>query len=176
MTTIASVTEPTTLLKLSSVSVRFGGLLALGGVDLDVARGERLAILGPNGAGKTTLFNVVAGDISPTEGQVWIKGIDCTTLPSRRRPSLGVARTYQRTRLFAGLTVEDNLYLAVIGRQSRHRSLRRTFVDEQSRVKARERSRNRMARRTRRVGASATFHTANNANSRWACRWSTTPT
>ena len=138
MTTIASVTEPTTLLKLRSVSVRFGGLLALGGVDLDVAQGERLAILGPNGAGKTTLFNVVAGDIRPTFGLVSIKGVDCTSLPSRRRPSLGVARTYQRTRLFAGLTVEDNLYLAVIGRQSRHRSLRRTFVDEQSRVKARD--------------------------------------
>ena len=88
--------------------------LALGGIDLDVARGERLAVLGPNGAGKTTLFNVVAGDIRPTTGRVSIKGVDCTPLPSRRRPSLGVARTYQRTRLFAGLTVEDNLYLAVI--------------------------------------------------------------
>ena len=127
MNTIASVTEPTTLLKLSSVSVAFGGLLALGGIDLDVAQGERLAILGPNGAGKTTLFNVVAGDIRPTSGRVSIKDVDCTSLPSRRRPSLGVARTYQRTRLFAGLTVEDNLYLALIGNEGRHRSLRRTF-------------------------------------------------
>jgi branched-chain amino acid transport system ATP-binding protein len=137
--TIASVTEPTTtLLKLSSVSVRFGGLLALGGIDLDVAQGERLAILGPNGAGKTTLFNVVAGDIRPTEGLVTIKGVDCTSLPSRCRPGLGVARTYQRTRLFAGLTVEDNLYLAVVGTQGRHRSMRRTSVDEQSRITARD--------------------------------------
>ena len=46
----------------------FGGLLALGGIDLDVAQGERLAVLGPNGAGKTTLFNVIAGDITPTDG------------------------------------------------------------------------------------------------------------
>jgi branched-chain amino acid transport system ATP-binding protein len=137
--TTASVTEPTTtLLKLSAVSVRFGGLLALGGIDLDVAQGERLAILGPNGAGKTTLFNVVAGDIRPTVGLVSIKGVDCTLLPSRRRPSLGVARTYQRTRLFTGLTVEDNLYLALLGTQGRHRSLRRTPLDEQSRVKARD--------------------------------------
>jgi branched-chain amino acid transport system ATP-binding protein len=135
--TIAPVTEPTTLLKLSSVSVAFGGLLALGGIDLDVAQGERLAVLGPNGAGKTTLFNVVAGDIRPTSGRVSIKDIDCTSLPSRRRPSLGVARTYQRTRLFAGLTVEDNLYLALIGNEGRHRSLRRTFTDERSREKAR---------------------------------------
>jgi branched-chain amino acid transport system ATP-binding protein len=135
--TITPATDSTTLLKLTSVSVAFGGLLALGGIDLDVARGERLAVLGPNGAGKTTLFNVVAGDIRPTTGSVSIRGVDCTLMPSRRRPSLGVARTYQRTRLFAGLTVEDNLYLALIGNEGRHRSLRRTFADERSREKAR---------------------------------------
>ena len=82
----------------------FGGLLALGGVDIDVAQGERLAVLGPNGAGKTTLFNAIAGDITPTSGTVTIKGVDCTPLPSRLRPQLGVARTYQKTRLFGGLT------------------------------------------------------------------------
>jgi len=118
MTTATFVTPtPTALLTLSSVKVAFGGLLALGGIDLDVVRGERLAVLGPNGAGKTTLFNVIAGDIRPTTGSVTIKNVDCTSLPSRRRPSLGVARTYQRTRLFAGLTVEDNLYLAIVGRE-----------------------------------------------------------
>src|SRR6187551_2450775 len=116
------------LLRLESVAVSFGGLRALGGVDLDVAQGERLAVLGPNGAGKTTLFNVIAGDIRPTSGSVSIKGVDCTSLPSRRRPGLGVARTYQKTRLFPGLTVEDNLYLALLGRNGRHRSLRRSSV------------------------------------------------
>jgi branched-chain amino acid transport system ATP-binding protein len=137
--TIASATEPTTtLLRLSSVSVAFGGLLALGGIDLDVAQGERLAVLGPNGAGKTTLFNVVAGDIRPTSGTVRIKGVDSTLLPSRRRPGLGVARTYQRTRLFPGLTVEDNLYLALVGTRGRHRSLRRSSLDEQWRLQARD--------------------------------------
>jgi branched-chain amino acid transport system ATP-binding protein len=136
--TIAPDIESTTLLALRSVSVAFGGLLALGGIDLDVAQGERLAVLGPNGAGKTTLFNVVAGDIRPTEGVVYIKGVDCTLMPSRRRPSLGVARTYQRTRLFEGLTVEDNLYLALVGTHGRHRSLRRTALDEQWRLQARE--------------------------------------
>ena len=109
--------------QLRSITVAFGGLLALGGVDLDVAQGERLAILGPNGAGKTTLFNVVAGDLAPTQGTVSIKGVDCAHLPSRFRPSLGVARTYQKARSFPGLTVEDNLYLALVGRRGRHRSL-----------------------------------------------------
>ena len=110
--------------QLRDVVVAFGGLLALGGVNLDVARGERLAVLGPNGAGKTTLFNVIAGDLRPTGGTVVINGADCTTAPSRRRPKLGVARTYQKTRLFPGLTVEDNLQLAWIGKHGGHRSLR----------------------------------------------------
>ena len=110
-----------TAVQLRSVTVAFGGLLALGGVDLDVAQGERLAILGPNGAGKTTLFNVVAGDLAPTQGRLIIKGVDCTRLPSRYRPRLGVARTYQKARSFPGLTVADNLYLALVGTRGRHR-------------------------------------------------------
>ena len=110
---------------LRDVVVAFGGLVALGGVSVDVARGERLAVLGPNGAGKTTLFNVIAGDLNPTGGTVTIDGVDCTTAPSRQRAKLGVSRTYQRTRLFPGLTVEDNLLLAWIGRFGRHRSLNR---------------------------------------------------
>lgn len=119
------------LLEVSSVVMRFGGLLALDGIDLTVRRGERLAILGPNGAGKSTLFNVIAGDLTPTSGTVTIKGRDCTTLPSRRRPGLGVARTYQKARSFPGLTVEDNLYLAVVGKHGRHRALRRAAVDRE---------------------------------------------
>ncbi len=111
------------VVELRSVVVAFGGLLALGGIDLDVARGERLAILGPNGAGKSTLFNVVAGDLAPRDGSVTIKGVDCTHLPSRHRPRLGVGRTYQKARSFPGLTVADNLYLAVVGRHGRHRAL-----------------------------------------------------
>ncbi|MBA2529365.1 MAG: ABC transporter ATP-binding protein [Euzebyales bacterium] len=121
---------------LRSVVVAFGGLLALDGIDLDVVRGERLAVLGPNGAGKTTLFNVVAGDLAPDRGSVTIKGIDCTRLPSRHRPRLGVARTYQKTRSFPGLTVADNLYLAIVGRQGRHRSLWRTGADRACRDRA----------------------------------------
>lgn len=135
-------TLPTTrlqypLLQLDSVAVSFGGLRALGGVDLDVVQGERLAVLGPNGAGKTTLFNAIAGDITPSEGRVVIKGVDCTTLPSRLRPQLGVSRTYQKTRLFTGLTVEDNLYLAQTGKVGRHLPLWRNSQDEELRVKAR---------------------------------------
>ena len=107
---------PAPAVRLDSVVVAFGGLLAVGGVSLDVEPGTRLAVLGPNGAGKTTLFNTVAGDITPTSGRVWLSGVDATRLPSRTRPKLGVARTYQRTRLFGGLTVEENLVLAQTGK------------------------------------------------------------
>src|SRR4028119_1491040 len=93
-------TDGTVVVQLRGVSVAFGGLLALGGVDLDVSQGERLAILGPNGAGKTTLFNVVAGDLVPTTGTVHLQGEDCTRSPSRHRPAPGVARTYQKARSF----------------------------------------------------------------------------
>jgi len=114
----------------------FGGLQALVGVDLEVAPGERLAVLGPNGAGKTTLFNVITGDLTPTDGTVQVLGVDCTELPSRLRPRLGVARTYQKTRLFPGLTVSDNLYLAQTGKSGRHLALWRNKGDRQLRDRA----------------------------------------
>jgi branched-chain amino acid transport system ATP-binding protein len=128
--------NPDPAIRVHSVSVAFGGLLALRGIDLDVAHGERVAIIGPNGAGKSTLFNVIAGDIAPTRGSVVIKGLDCTSRPSRHRPRLGVARTYQKARTFAGLTVRDNIYLALAGHRRRHRSLWLSSVDDRMRAEA----------------------------------------
>ena len=97
------------------VGRRFGGLQAVREVDLDVAPGERCGILGPNGAGKTTLFSVIAGDMPPSSGSVELFARDVTPLPARARARLGLARTYQQSRLFPGLSVEDNIYLAVLG-------------------------------------------------------------
>ena len=102
-------------LRLRGVGRRFGGLQAVHEVDLDVAPGERRAVLGPNGAGKTTLFNLVAGDIPVSSGSIELFGRDVTTTPSRERARHGLARTYQQSRLFLGLTVEDNIYLSIIG-------------------------------------------------------------
>ena len=84
-------------------------------VDLDVAPGERRAILGPNGAGKTTLFNVISGDVAPSSGTIEFRGQEVGMLPPRLRTQLGMGRTYQKSRSFLGLTVEDNLYLALLG-------------------------------------------------------------
>jgi branched-chain amino acid transport system ATP-binding protein len=84
-------------------------------VDLDVAHGERRAILGPNGAGKTTLFNVICGDLPASSGTVELFGEDVTSKPARFRAKRGLARTYQQSRLFNGLTVEDSIYLSIVG-------------------------------------------------------------
>ena len=100
-------------LSLSNVSKTFGGLRAVDGVSLQVEAGERRAIIGPNGAGKTTLFNLIAGDLPPTEGQISLFGRDITRLPPHRRAALGIARTYQITNLFPSLTVLQNCLLAV---------------------------------------------------------------
>jgi branched-chain amino acid transport system ATP-binding protein len=124
---------------LRGVGRRFGGLQAVAGVDLDVQPGERRTILGPNGAGKTTLFNVIAGEFLPTEGTIELFGVDVTGSPARHRAKLGLARTYQQSRVFVGLSVEDNIYLAVLGVRTGHvfplRSPRR---DAPLRAKARE--------------------------------------
>ncbi|TDE14358.1 ABC transporter ATP-binding protein [Jiangella asiatica] len=137
--TSAAQSEPSgsaPVIEVRMVTVAFGGLLALRGVDLDIMPGERLAVIGPNGAGKSTLFNVIAGDIAPTAGKVAVKGQDCTYRPSRHRPRLGVARTYQKARTFDGLTVRDNIYLALAGHARRHRALWRSSVDARMRSTA----------------------------------------
>jgi branched-chain amino acid transport system ATP-binding protein len=107
-------------LRLRGVGRRFGGLHAVRDVDLEIAPGERRAILGPNGAGKTTLFNVICGDFPATSGRVELFGRDVTGLPARTRARMGLARTYQQSRLFGGLTVEDNIYLSILGVSAGH--------------------------------------------------------
>jgi branched-chain amino acid transport system ATP-binding protein len=100
------------VLKLTDLSRAFGGLLAVDGVSLTVAPGERRAIIGPNGAGKTTLFSLISGETMPSGGRIELFGRDITRLPSHRRAALGLARTYQITNLFPRLTVLDNCLLA----------------------------------------------------------------
>jgi branched-chain amino acid transport system ATP-binding protein len=126
------------ILRLRGVGRRFGGVQAVRDVDLDVEPGERRAVLGPNGAGKTTLFNLVAGDFKPTTGKIELMGRDVTNWPARRRPGLGLSRTYQKSRLFPGLSVEDNLYLAVLGREGGRMRPFRTGRDAAFRRRARE--------------------------------------
>ncbi len=126
------------ILRLRGVGRRFGGLDAVRDVDLDVAPGQRRAILGPNGAGKTTLFNVISGDIAPTSGTITFLGEDVGSVPAPGRTQRGMGRTYQKSRLFLGLSVEDNLYLAVLGSRGGHRRMLRRAIDSEMRERARE--------------------------------------
>jgi branched-chain amino acid transport system ATP-binding protein len=103
------------LLELDQVGIHFGALKAVDGVDLKVASGERCAILGPNGAGKTTLFNAITGMIPASCGRVTLDGADVTRMAPNVRAIRGIARTFQITNLFFGLSVEDNLLLAARG-------------------------------------------------------------
>ena len=105
------MTEPA--LQLDGVAKYFGGLRAVDGVSLTVRPGERRALIGPNGAGKTTLFNLVAGMLPVTGGTIRLFGADVTGKPAHRRAALGLARTFQITNLFPGLTVLENCLLAV---------------------------------------------------------------
>jgi len=100
-------------LSLTGLSKEFGGLLAVDGVSLTVAPGERRAIIGPNGAGKTTLFSLISGEARPTTGRIALFGRDVTRFAPYRRAGLGLARTYQITNLFPRLTALDNCLLAV---------------------------------------------------------------
>ncbi len=120
MTEAAAIEHAEPALRLRGVGRRFGGLLACDGIDLDVAYGERRAILGPNGAGKTTLFNLVCGDFPVSSGTVELLGRDVTAVPARARAKMGLARTYQQSRLFGGLSVEDNIYLSIVGVRGGH--------------------------------------------------------
>ncbi|HXF98581.1 MAG TPA: ATP-binding cassette domain-containing protein [Gaiellaceae bacterium] len=132
--------EPT--LRLRGVGRRFGGLVAVRDVDLDVAHGERRAILGPNGAGKTTLFNVISGDLAASTGTVELFGQDVTRMPARKRARLGLARTYQQSRMLLGLTVEDSIYLAILGVRGGHlRPVVLPAKDGELRERAREAAR-----------------------------------
>ncbi len=110
-------------LELDGVARHFGALVALSGISMRIAAGERRAVLGSNGAGKTTLFNAVTGDFAPTAGRIRFFGEDITGLPPHERIRRGLRRTYQISQLFKGLSVLDSIFLACRGVSRRRFSL-----------------------------------------------------
>ena len=100
---------PGPLLQVEGVSVRFGALVAVNQVSLEIGRGEIVAIIGPNGAGKTTLLNVISGFYHPYEGRILFEGKDRTNLKPPDVAELGIARTFQNVALFKGMSVLDNI-------------------------------------------------------------------
>ncbi|MDH6165248.1 branched-chain amino acid transport system ATP-binding protein [Variovorax boronicumulans] len=117
-------TGTSAVLRLEGIDLSFGGVNALSGVDLSIAKGEIRAVIGPNGAGKSSLVNVISGLYRPDRGRVWIGGRSFGHVPTARLARLGIARTFQNLALFKGLSVRDNV---VLGRVDAARS---TFIEQ----------------------------------------------
>jgi branched-chain amino acid transport system ATP-binding protein len=100
------------ILSCQGIGLSFGSVHALTDMTFDVSPGEIVSIIGPNGAGKTSVINTITGFYRPTQGRIRFRGKDITGLPPHKVARSGVARTFQNTELFAGLTVLDNLLAA----------------------------------------------------------------
>lgn len=111
MTTPTPTLSP--LLKVSGVTKRFAGVVALNRVDLEVQPGRVTSLIGPNGSGKTTLFNCVTGFLRPEEGRIWYQGEDITNLRPDKIALRGICRTFQNVRIFPSLTVLENMLVSV---------------------------------------------------------------
>jgi len=102
------------ILKTEALSIRFGGLVALDGVNLELGKDEILGVIGPNGAGKSTFINVVSGVYLPTSGKVFFDGQDITLQPAHKRCRLGIGRTFQLIQPLTDMTVLQNIMVAAL--------------------------------------------------------------
>jgi branched-chain amino acid transport system ATP-binding protein len=119
------------MLQIDDLSVAYGGLHALSGVSLAVAKGQFVAIVGPNGAGKTTLFKAISGTVAPLSGRVRYEGEDLLGAPPWRRAHMGIAHVPEGRQVFGALTVLENLEMGAYPRNGRHewvRSIERIFA------------------------------------------------
>jgi branched-chain amino acid transport system ATP-binding protein len=115
----AAASDRESVLELRGLTMRFGGVVAINGLDLTVDKGEIFALIGPNGAGKTTVFNVVTGVYRPTEGQVVFDGSRIDGNKRFKVTKLGVARTFQNVRLFHNMSALENV---LVGADAHHRT------------------------------------------------------
>lgn len=106
------------ILETQKLCKHFGGLIAVNKVDYTVEKGKLHSIIGPNGAGKTTFFNMIAGDLDITAGQIVFQGEDITELSTFQRSHKGIGRTYQITNIFPRLTVHENIRIAAQSRKT----------------------------------------------------------
>ena len=106
-------TNNSAALSLRNVSRNFGGIRAVSDISFDVRHGQRLTIIGTNGAGKSTLFNLIAGAYPLSAGSISIFGEDVSKQSARKRAGMGLARTFQTSKLFTGLTARQNLFVAL---------------------------------------------------------------
>jgi branched-chain amino acid transport system ATP-binding protein len=128
------------LLQLDQVTIRFGGLTAVSGLDLQIGANELIGLIGPNGAGKTTAFNLITGVYQPTDGQISFNGESLVGRKPHQITTRGIARTFQNIRLFSSLTVFDNVRTVFhlhLHSDVRHALWRgRTFFEEEKQIAA----------------------------------------
>jgi branched-chain amino acid transport system ATP-binding protein len=108
---VPTIKDNIMFLQLINVGRSFGGLQAVNAVDLTVEKGEILGLMGANGAGKTTLFNLIAGNLKPTTGEIWLEGKRTDGLRADQLNRMGVGRAFQIVRPFSGLTVLENVVI-----------------------------------------------------------------
>jgi branched-chain amino acid transport system ATP-binding protein len=123
------------VLRTEALTIRFGGLTALDGINFEVQRGEIRAIIGPNGAGKSTFFNCLTGVLRPSSGRIFFNGEDITGLAPDRISQKGIARSYQITNILPNATTLENVRIAVQSRRHswsmlRHHSAYRDIMDK----------------------------------------------
>jgi len=105
------------VLEVKSLSKSFGGFVAVNGANLEVEKGEIVAVIGPNGAGKTTLFNLITGVLKPENGKVFFKGEDITGLPSYEVCKKGISRSFQVVNVFQRLSIFENVRISILSRE-----------------------------------------------------------
>ena len=127
------------VLKVEQLSQSFGGLSILEDISFSIGAAEKVALIGPNGAGKTSLMNVLSGFIPPRAGRIYLLGNDVTRMPSHRRVSLGLSRSFQINTLFSHLSLLTNVLLAIQGVQAtRYQMIRPITAYKENFDKARE--------------------------------------
>jgi branched-chain amino acid transport system ATP-binding protein len=122
------------MLAARNVARRFGGLLAVSDVSLNVETGSITGLIGPNGAGKTTLFAIIAGFLAPSSGRILFRNRDITGEPPHGRARLGIARTFQIVQPFAGLSVVDNVAVGAYLRHARRADAQDLAIEVARRV------------------------------------------
>lgn len=115
------------ILKTDELTIRFGGHTAVSNVSFEMPARQLKSIIGPNGAGKTTFFNLLSGELKPTEGEVFFKGKRITTMSAVARTRLGLGRSFQITNVFPNLTVLENVRLAVQSKENIRYQMTRHF-------------------------------------------------
>ncbi len=120
---VPTIKDNIMFLQLINVGRSFGGLQAVNAVDLTVEKGEILGLMGANGAGKTTLFNLIAGNLKPTTGEIWLEGKRTDGLRADQLNRMGVGRAFQIVRPFSGLTVLENIVIGCLFGRGREQSI-----------------------------------------------------